>query len=68
MLYSNLKAEMARRGITNRDLAQAIGKREEAVSRKMTGKSDFTVFEASTIKKAFSIDVPIEQLFFKTEG
>ena len=67
-MYPNLRAEIARRGLTQRELAPMLGIRAEALSLKINGKSAFSLKEAAEIKKVLAVDVPIEILFKPTEG
>lgn len=63
--YPNLKAEMARNGITQRELAKAIGKNPCYVSEKMLGKSEIALDVAISIKRAIGSNLTIEELFAK---
>ena len=62
MLY-NLRAEMARYGISSADIAIAIGKSERSVRDKINGKHQFSVPEAREIKDKFFSGMSIEYLF-----
>lgn len=64
-LYPNLRAEMARLGVTITMLAELLGVRINTISDKMTGKieSGFTLKEAVQIKKFLGVDIPLEVLF-----
>ena len=42
-MYRNLKAEIARRGISRKELATVIGCTEGTISMKMNEKSSFTI-------------------------
>ena len=65
-MYANLKAEMARRGITSTQLSKVIGVTIQTFSKKINGQSDFTLSEAYQIKEFLLIDMPIEELFKET--
>lgn len=62
-MYSNLRAEMARKNITGYELAEKIGITNGTFSMKFNGKSDFTLNEAVKIKNALETDLTIEVLF-----
>ncbi len=62
-MLHNLRAEMARYVITGRDIARLLGIRPATVSANMTGKSDFTYYEALKIKEAFFPHLTMEYLF-----
>lgn len=62
MLY-NLRAEMARNGITNADLAKAINKTERKVKDSVAGKYEFKVSEAFDIRNRFFPSMTMEYLF-----
>lgn len=66
-IYQNLKAEMARKGLSQRDIAKALRKNETAITYKMHSKSGFTVAEAIAVKKALNLPTPIEVLFAREE-
>lgn len=63
MLYKNLRAEMSRRGVTVKDLAELIGVRHATVSDKLHGKSRFFFDEAEKIRDSFFPDCSLEYLF-----
>jgi DNA-binding Xre family transcriptional regulator len=48
-LFPNLVAAMEQRGVSNKNLAEAIGLSEDVVSFKMQGVVDWTLVEALTI-------------------
>lgn len=62
-MYSNLEAELARRGITKTKVAQELGLTLGTLSLKLSGKSNLTLPEAIKIKKIINIEMPIEYLF-----
>lgn len=64
-MYPNLKAEMARKGITAKQLAEMIGVTQSTFSLKMRGEYDFTFAEAVKIKDILGVDIPLEVLFAK---
>lgn len=44
-----LRSEMVKCGMTQKELAKSIGISENSLSRKMTGKREFTLKEATAI-------------------
>lgn len=62
-MYSNLRAEMARKGIKVKDLAELLGVRRTTVSDKINGKYRFYYDEAKKIKETFFPDLDLEYLF-----
>lgn len=62
-MYPNLRAEMARLGITSGELAKAIGISQSTFSLKYTGKIKWFFWEVCAIKKALGATMPLEQLF-----
>lgn len=62
-MYRNLKAEIARRGISRKELATVIGCTEGTISMKMNEKSSFTIPEALAIKKFLNVDCSLDELF-----
>lgn len=63
--YVNLKAEMARRGIKQIELANLLDVREATISEKINGKYTFDIDEALKIKNAYFHSISIEYLFSK---
>lgn len=67
-MFPNLRAEMARKRITGKDIAKnCLGVRLSTLSAKMHGKSDFTFREAIAIKQYLGVDTPLEELFCKED-
>lgn len=63
--YSNLKAEMAREGVKQIDIAKLLDVREATISEKINGKSTFDIDEAIIIKQTYFPKLPLEYLFSK---
>lgn len=61
----NLRAEMARCGFTNREIARGIGVSESAYSSWLRGDSAPSVFQAYAIASKFFDDLTIEYLFIE---
>ena len=68
-MYNNLRAEMARRGLTSKDLALMIEMPFTTFYKKFQGKTEFTVSETKKIIFALGPDengemFTVEHLFF----
>lgn len=61
--YKNLRAEMARHGVTVRQIAELLGVRFATVSDKLNGRSRFFTDEAIRIKQHFFPNCSLEYLF-----
>ena len=66
-MYENLRAEIARKGMTIVELSNVTGIRYQTLSEKLRGNSQFTVKEAKAIKAALAVDMPIDELFAAAE-
>jgi len=62
-MYSNLKAEMARSGITVKDVSLTLNKTEKSVRSKLAGIHDFTLRDTTLIRDAFFPGFSIDELF-----
>ena len=63
MAYPNLMGEMAKRGIRQNDIAQAIGKTLSTTNLKLNGKATITVDEAVKIKSLLKSNLSLDELF-----
>ena len=61
--FSNLRAEMARIGVTIQDVADSIGVNRDTAARKLARKSPFTLDEAFRIERKFFSGLGIPYLF-----
>lgn len=61
--FSNLRAEMARNGITVQEIADAIGVNRDTASRKLSRKSPLTLGEAFIIQRTFFKELGVPYLF-----
>lgn len=52
-MYKNLMAEMARNGLSPKDLSVAVGVTYDTMLSKLNGKRDFKLSEMKTIQKLF---------------
>lgn len=50
-LQAAIRAEMARRGFTQKQLADLLGMSQPTVSGRMTGRTDFTVSEVRAVAR-----------------
>lgn len=62
-LYPNLMAELARRNLTKRDIAQALHKDGRTIRNRFNGSAPFTIPEAFAIRDAFFPGVSLDYLF-----
>lgn len=62
-MYSNVKAELARRNLSVVDLSNMTGIRYQTLVDKINGKYPLTLDEAKKIKSALEVDIPLEDLF-----
>lgn len=66
-MYPNLKAEMARQGVTMTELANRLKWYPAKLSAKMHGKQPFKLDECAAIKVALHVSIPLETLFENVE-
>jgi transcriptional regulator with XRE-family HTH domain len=62
-MYPNLKAEMARKGVTVRDLSEMTGISYNTLAPKMRGDKPLKLTEALKIYKVLETDVSVPDLF-----
>lgn len=62
-MYKNLKAEMLRQDVSIQQIADALKLKVDSVSRKLSGKVNFTIREAKTISKLFKENNSVDYLF-----
>ena len=65
VLYPNLRAELARKGIKLEELAHSLNITLGTLSQKLNGKYPVMLNEAKQIKKVIGTDLPLETLFSK---
>ncbi len=56
-MYPNLRAEIARLGLTLNDVARIIGKTVSTTSLKMNGKQEFKLSECKALSKALGVSI-----------
>lgn len=62
-MFPNLRAELARKGMTLTELAERTGMSLQKLSGRMNGKQEFTYAETILIKEAIGVEIPLEVLF-----
>ena len=67
-MLNNLKAEMARYGITVPDISRITQKSDKSIRDKITGKSDFSMPEGLAIRNEFFPGLSLEYLFTADEA
>lgn len=67
-MLQNLRAEMARYGVSTEDLAKSIGRTERSVRDKISGKFEFTLPEGRTIRDQFFQGLTLEYLFAQADS
>lgn len=67
-MYPNLDAEMARKGIKRKDLANLFSGRIPTVSDKLNGKFPLLLEEAERIRNEFFPDLTLDYLFEKNDS
>ena len=64
-MFSTLRAEMSRKNVTCKNLAELFEMTPQTISFKMNGKSGFTLDEAKKIKDFLGVEMSIDELFEK---
>lgn len=54
---ANVKAEMARRSHSQNTFAPLIGMRQQALSRRLSGKTSFTIDELAAVAAALEVSL-----------
>ena len=67
MAYPNLRAEMARLGISAEKLAKALGIHVTTLHSKLRGEYEFSLSMAKQIKKILCYDGTVEELFKRAD-
>lgn len=65
-MYNNLKFEMKKRKVSNRDLMKALKISYQSISNKICGRTSFKIEEAIEIRNLFFPFMGLEYLFEKT--
>ena len=67
-MFPNLLAEMARDGITNKDLSEITGLTERTIRLRFKGVYDWTLPEMEVIREKKFPDKTLEYLFTRKKG
>ena len=65
--YVNLEAEIARKGVAKKEIAETLGVRLATVYDKLKGKYPFTLDEALKMKDKYFPEFTLEYLFYSEE-
>lgn len=65
--YVNLEAEIARKGLSKKEIAETLGVRLATVYDKLKGKYPFTLDEALKMKNKYFPEFTLEYLFYTEE-
>lgn len=64
-MYSNLRAELARKGLTTSDIADILGISKKSARNKLYGRSSFTIEEAFKLRDVIAPEMTLDKLFEK---
>lgn len=62
-MFPNLRAEMARKGLTTKQIADCAGITRRTLNNKMAGRFPFKHREMRSIRAAFFSDLTLDYLF-----
>ncbi|OPY60115.1 MAG: hypothetical protein A4E56_02896 [Pelotomaculum sp. PtaU1.Bin065] len=62
-MFKNLRAEIARQGLTGKQIATAIGISPRSFSRRMSGKTQFLYKETLQMRNIFFKNLSLNYLF-----
>lgn len=65
--YVNLEAEIARKGLSKKEIAETLGVRLATVYDKLKGKYPFTLDEAFKMRNTYFPEFTLEYLFYTEE-
>ena len=68
VVYPELAAEIAKRGVRKKDIAKCVRISDRALSNKLQGRTAFTWDEVSKIRDTFFPDVQKDTLFKVADG
>ena len=68
IMFSNLRAEMARKNLTIIHMAKSINMNRDTLGKKLSGKSPLYLDEAFEINKKFFPETTITYLFHELEN
>jgi cyanate lyase len=67
-LYKKLRVRMYERGVTQRDVAEAIGKNHACISWRLSGRTQWRLPEMVAVMKYLDIDNDRMYEFFPLDG
>lgn len=67
-IYPVLEAEIVKRGILKKSIAELLELAPRMLSTRLAGKFEFTLGQAIAIQEKFFPDMDIKMLFNKNEG
>lgn len=62
-MFPNLEAEMARKKVTRKSLAEEMHMTVNTIGRKLNGDAPLTLSECMKIKEILNVDLLLEELF-----
>jgi len=66
-MYTNLKAAMATKGITNETLARLLNVHRDTITNKLNGESEFSYGQADLIQEVLFPEYNIRYLFKRSD-
>jgi transcriptional regulator with XRE-family HTH domain len=66
-MFPNIRAEMARNGLTASAMAEKLNLNERTLGNKLSGKSEFTWGEVNRIRSLFFPTCSLEYLFERVD-
>lgn len=67
-MYPNLRAEIARRGLSSKTIAESLGINPKTFGNKLSGKTAFSWPEACAMANTFFPDIDKDVLFSEGSG
>lgn len=67
-MYRNLEAELARKQISRKEIAEKLGITATTLSFKLNGKSELSLAECVEIKRLLDTEEPLDYLFAQDEA
>jgi transcriptional regulator with XRE-family HTH domain len=64
-MFSNLRAELARKGLTTTDIADILGISKKSARNKLYGRSSFSIEEAFKLRDEVAPGMALDELFKK---
>lgn len=67
-MLCNLRAEMARRGLSAADISRVIGKTDRSARDKISGRYTFSIDEAKKVRDTFFPGMDLDFLFSQSHS